>query len=76
MLIVMRTDLLGVMGEAEFVRAFGAFDYLIVLDTDASETAQMANQVLPIGTYPETDGSFHQLPRSRAANLTGIPAAG
>jgi NADH-quinone oxidoreductase subunit G len=58
MLIVMRTDLLGMMGETEFLRDFGALDYLVVLDTDASETAQMANQVLPIGAYPETDGSF------------------
>ena len=54
----MRTDLLGMMGETEFIRDFGALDYLVVLDTDASETAQMANQVLPIGAYPETDGSF------------------
>ncbi len=58
MLILMRTDLLGMMGETEFIRDFGALEYLVVLDTDASETAQMANQVLPIGAYPETDGSF------------------
>jgi predicted molibdopterin-dependent oxidoreductase YjgC len=47
-----------VMKEAEFVKAFGALDYLAVLDTDANETIQMANQVLPIAAYPETDGSF------------------
>ncbi len=58
MLILMRTDLLGMMGETEFIRDFSGLDYLVVLDTDASETAQMANQVLPIGAYPETDGSF------------------
>ena len=58
MLIVMRADLVRMMGEAEFVKAFGALDYLTVLDTDANETVQMANHVLPIGTYPETDGSF------------------
>ncbi len=58
MLIVMRADLVRVMGEAEFVKAFGALDYLTVLDTDANEMVQMANHVLPIGTYPETDGSF------------------
>jgi len=29
-----------------------------VLDTDANEMVQMANHVLPIGAYPETDGTF------------------
>ena len=58
MLILMRTDLLGMMGETEFISDFGGLDYLVVLDTDGDETAQMANQVLPIGAYPETDGSF------------------
>jgi NADH-quinone oxidoreductase subunit G len=58
MLIVMRIDLTRVMGEAEFVKAFGALDYLTVLDTDANEMVRMANQVLPIGAYPEIDGSF------------------
>ena len=50
------------MGEAEFVKRFGALDYLIVLDTDANETAQMANQVMPIAAYPETGRQLHQLP--------------
>lgn len=58
LLIVLRADLVRAMGEAEFVRRFGALDYMIVIDSDASETGQMANQVLPIGAYPETDGSF------------------
>lgn len=57
-LIALRADLAGALGEAEFGRRFGALDYLIVLDTDVNETAQMANQVLPIGAYPEIDGSF------------------
>jgi NADH-quinone oxidoreductase subunit G len=58
MLIVMRADLVRFLGEADFMRRFGALDYLLVLDTDASETAQTANQVLPIAAYPELDGSF------------------
>ncbi|HVN27357.1 MAG TPA: molybdopterin-dependent oxidoreductase, partial [Candidatus Binataceae bacterium] len=58
MLIVLRADLVRVMGEAEFVRSFGALEYLAVLDTDVNETVQMANQVLAIGAYPETAGSF------------------
>jgi NADH-quinone oxidoreductase subunit G len=58
MLIALRADPARALGEAEFVRRFGGLDYLIVLDTDATLTAQMANQVLPIGAYPEVDGSF------------------
>ncbi len=58
MLVAMRADLVRAFGEEEFVKRFGALDYLAVLDTDANETARMANQVLPIGAYPETDGSF------------------
>jgi NADH-quinone oxidoreductase subunit G len=58
MLIAMRADLVTVMGETEFIRDFGPLDYLVLIDTDANETAQMANQVLPIGAYPETNGSF------------------
>jgi NADH-quinone oxidoreductase subunit G len=58
MLIAMRADLARALGETEFVRQFGPLDYLVVLDTDANETGQMANLVLPIAGYPEIDGSF------------------
>ena len=57
-LILMRADLVQALGEDEFLRRFGALDYLIVLDTDLNETCQMANQVLPVAAYPELDGSF------------------
>ncbi len=57
-LIALRADLVQAMGEPEFVRRFAQLDYLIVLDTDANETGQMANQVLPIAAYPELDGTF------------------
>jgi NADH-quinone oxidoreductase subunit G len=58
MLIAFRADLVRALGEDEFVRRFGALDYMIVLSTDANETCQMANQVWPIAAYPEIDGSF------------------
>jgi NADH-quinone oxidoreductase subunit G len=58
MLIAMRADLVRALGEAEFVRLFGPLDYLLVLDTDANETGQMANLLLPIAAYTELDGSF------------------
>jgi NADH-quinone oxidoreductase subunit G len=58
MLICLRADLVRVLGEQEFVKRFGALDYLLVLSTDATETCQMANQVWPIAAYPEIEGSF------------------
>jgi NADH-quinone oxidoreductase subunit G len=58
MLITLRADLVSVLGEQEFLKKFGALDYLLVLDTDANQTGQMANQVWPIAAYPEIDGSF------------------
>jgi predicted molibdopterin-dependent oxidoreductase YjgC len=58
MLIAFRADLVRALGEEEFVKRFGALDYLLVLSTDANETCQMANQVWPIAAYPEVDGSF------------------
>jgi predicted molibdopterin-dependent oxidoreductase YjgC len=58
MLIAFRADLVRALGEEEFVKRFGALDYMLVLSTDANETCQMANQVWPIAAYPELDGSF------------------
>ena len=58
MLIALRADLVSALGEEEFLKRFGALDYLIVLDTDANQTGQMANQLLPIGAYTEIEGSF------------------
>jgi predicted molibdopterin-dependent oxidoreductase YjgC len=58
MLIAFRADLVRALGEEEFVKRFGALDYMLVLSTDANETCQMANQIWPIAAYPEIDGSF------------------
>ena len=58
MLITFRADMVRALSEEEFVRRFGALDYMLVLSTDANETCQMANQVWPIAAYPEIDGSF------------------
>ncbi|HUY27723.1 MAG TPA: 2Fe-2S iron-sulfur cluster-binding protein [Candidatus Binataceae bacterium] len=58
MLIVLRADLAAALGEAEFMRRFGGLDFLLVLETDANQIGQMANQLWPIGAYPEIDGSF------------------
>jgi NADH-quinone oxidoreductase subunit G len=57
-LIVLRADAIRALGEAEFVKRFGALDYMLVLDTNACQTVQMANQVIPIAAYPELEGTF------------------
>ncbi|HLH77937.1 MAG TPA: 2Fe-2S iron-sulfur cluster-binding protein [Candidatus Binataceae bacterium] len=57
-LVVLRADLVGALGETTFLRDFGGLDYMLVLDTDLSPTAQMANQVWPIATFAELEGSF------------------
>ena len=58
MLIVLRADLVRALGEEAFMQRFGGLDFLLVLSADVNETCQMANQVWPIGAYPEIDGSF------------------
>src|SRR5262249_15355217 len=57
-LIVLRADAARALGEEEFIKRFGALDYMLVFDTDANNTVQMANQVIPIASYPELEGSF------------------
>ena len=58
LLIVLRADACRALGEAEFVKRFGALEYMLVFETDANETVQMANQVFPIAAYPELEGTF------------------
>ena len=76
MLIAFRADLVRALGEEEFVRRFGALDYMMVLSTDANETCQMANQVWPIAAYPEIDGSFTNFQGRVQRIQRRIPAAG
>jgi NADH-quinone oxidoreductase subunit G len=68
-LFALRADLVRAFTEEVFTQKFGALDYLVVLDTDANETCQMANQVLPIAAYPELDGSFTNF-KGRVQRLT------
>src|SRR5262249_28266318 len=69
LVIALRADLVGALGETEFLKRFGALDHLIVLDTDANETGQMANQLWPIAAYPEIDGTFTNF-KGRVQRLT------
>ncbi|MDR4508998.1 MAG: molybdopterin-dependent oxidoreductase [Candidatus Brocadiaceae bacterium] len=42
----------------EVQKALGNIDFLVVQDTFLTETAQMANVVLPMATYAENEGTF------------------
>ncbi len=76
MLIVMRVDLVRVMGEAEFVKAFGALEYMTIIDTDANETVLMANHACAADRDLSRDQrQLHQLQGTRAAHHAGVPAA-
>jgi NADH-quinone oxidoreductase subunit G len=57
-LIVVRSDLTRWLDAARVQQALERVEYLVVLDSEGTETAQCANVVLPIGTYPESDGTF------------------
>ncbi len=70
MLITMRADVVAALGEEEFVKRFGALDYMLVLSTDANETCQMANQVWPIAAYPEITGTFTNF-KGRVQRING-----
>jgi NADH-quinone oxidoreductase subunit G len=57
-LILLRSDLVGWLGEERVGAALEAAGLVIVLDSHASETAAYADAVLPIGTHLETEGTF------------------
>lgn len=57
-LVLLRSDLTGPYGEA-LVEALGdAAELVVVLDTHFSPTAEIADLLLPIGSFAETDGTF------------------
>jgi NADH-quinone oxidoreductase subunit G len=57
-LVLLRTDLAASHGAA-LVTALGEqVDYVVVLDTHFGPTAEIADVLLPIGTFAETDGTF------------------
>jgi NADH-quinone oxidoreductase subunit G len=57
-LVLVRSDLTGPFGDA-IVEALGdAVDFIVALDTHFSRTAEIADVLLPIGSFAETDGTF------------------
>ncbi len=57
-LILLRTDLAASHGDAAVVQLGEQVDYVVVLDTHFSRTAEIADVLLPVATFAETDGTF------------------
>jgi NADH-quinone oxidoreductase subunit G len=57
-LVLVRSDLTRWLDATRVRQALERVEYLVVLDSDGTETAQFANVVLPIATYAESDGTF------------------
>ena len=57
-LVLLRTDLAASHGHAVVTQLGEQVDYVVALDTHFSPTAEIADVLLPIGTFAETDGTF------------------
>ncbi|HVN85658.1 MAG TPA: 2Fe-2S iron-sulfur cluster-binding protein [Candidatus Binatia bacterium] len=57
-LVVYRTDLAALRGEAWLDRVAEQLEFLVVIDTDGHPTAEAADVLLPIATHVETVGTF------------------
>jgi NADH-quinone oxidoreductase subunit G len=56
--ILLRVDLSAPYGDEVITQLGTQLDYVVVLDTHFSRTAEIADILLPIGTFAETDGTF------------------
>jgi NADH-quinone oxidoreductase subunit G len=57
-LLLLRTDLSRSHGDAALNELAEHVEYIVVLDTHFSPTAEIADVVLPVATFAETDGTF------------------
>ncbi|MGE0521159.1 MAG: molybdopterin-dependent oxidoreductase [Candidatus Binatia bacterium] len=57
-LILLRTDLAASHGDAFVTALADAVDYVVLLDTHFSATAEIADAILPIASFAEVDGTF------------------
>src|SRR5215470_15321699 len=57
-LILLRTDLAPSHGQDVITRLGEQVDYVVVLDTHYGPTAEIADAMLPIASFAETDGTF------------------
>jgi NADH-quinone oxidoreductase subunit G len=56
--ILLRADLGAALGDEAVTRLGEQVDYVVALDTHFSRTAEIADVLLPIATFAETDGTF------------------
>src|SRR5262245_56583679 len=57
-LLLLRTDLTPSHGEAVVTQLGDQVDYVVVLDSHFSPTAEIADVLLPLGSFAEADGTF------------------
>lgn len=57
-IVAFRTDLGVLMGPEGLKSLMDQIDYLVVADMDGHATASLADAVLPVGSFAETDGTF------------------
>ncbi len=57
-LLLVRSDLTGPFGDGVVDALGDAVDFIVALDTHFSRTAEIADVLLPIGSFAETDGTF------------------
>jgi NADH-quinone oxidoreductase subunit G len=57
-LVLFAADLAGWLRSAKTEAALESVEFLLVLDTDRSDTLSYADEILPIATFAETDGTF------------------
>jgi predicted molibdopterin-dependent oxidoreductase YjgC len=57
-LVLLRADLAGSHGDAAITQLGEQVDFVVALDTHFTQTAEIADVLLPIATFAETDGTF------------------
>ena len=63
-------------GQASIKKALDAVEFLVVADLFLTETAQMADVVLPVCSYAEKEGTFTATDRRVQKIMPAIPAVG
>ncbi len=74
--VLLRADAVAWLGEEATRKALEAAELVVLIDSEASETAAYADVVLPIGTHVETEGSFTNCDGQIQRLVPAFPPAG
>ncbi len=75
-LVVFRADLDRPLGGARLRSLADKLEYVVVADTDGHDTAALADAVLPLASFAETDGTFTNRARRVQRIRRAFPPAG